>query len=68
MEAVTAFAKGYICTKIPLQLVKTKLNLTSTADAEDLVSACGYYFDQDAKRYKRIADAEEWREKFKKWR
>ena len=41
-------------------MVKTKLNLPSEADAESLIHACGFYYDESIKRYKRVTEKEKW--------
>ena len=60
LDAISALYRGYVVTKIPTMMVKVKLNLSSEADAEELIRACGYYYDNASKRYKRVTDSEEW--------
>ena len=66
LEAIQALYKSYYVIGFPLSLVKNKLNLPSETDAQDLITAAGYYTEN--KRLKRIADREVWVQTWKAWK
>ena len=41
LDAINSLYRGFVVTKIPISMVKAKLNLSSEADAENLILASG---------------------------
>lgn len=58
LDAINSLYRGFVVTKIPISMVKAKLNLSSEADAENLILASGIYFDDSSKRYKKVNEQE----------